>query len=319
MISASKEYELAYVNYYTGLFIVIFSAVTLLRIRFLYAFLTVLIITVANEYIMIFVQKMYQEGFSGWKFLVFINNNFYFLVMSSAVIATSYSIELYQRKDFLKRSMIDDEIKIIEDKNKQITRSRNRLDETVKDLQRVQARLEAIVDNDVTGIAVINRQFLYVFFNKAWLKMTGFTERELSKLTKLDVTFPDDREYIRNFLNSIFTGNLSEINIETRFLAKAGNVFWGSMYVSPVFDPYGNIESLIIIVADVTSRKEGEEKLRNSERRLREILQDKDRYLNIINSELKQASQYVLSIIPDEINEGEIRTKWKLIPSSKLG
>ncbi len=44
-----------------------------------------------------------------------------------------------------------------------------------------------------------------------------------------------------------------------------------------------------------------------------------EKYLKIITDELSRASDYVISLLPSEIKEGNIRTEWMLKPSSKLG
>ncbi len=46
---------------------------------------------------------------------------------------------------------------------------------------------------------------------------------------------------------------------------------------------------------------------------------EKDKYLEIIHQELKTASDYVMSFLPDSIKHGNITTDWYYIPTSSLG
>lgn len=44
-----------------------------------------------------------------------------------------------------------------------------------------------------------------------------------------------------------------------------------------------------------------------------------ERYLSLLSEELARASDYVISLIPAELKSGNIRTRWMLKPSSRLG
>lgn len=46
---------------------------------------------------------------------------------------------------------------------------------------------------------------------------------------------------------------------------------------------------------------------------------EKDNYLEIIHQELKTASDYVMSFLPDSIKQGNIKTDWFYVPTSSLG
>jgi len=59
--------------------------------------------------------------------------------------------------------------------------------------------------------------------------------------------------------------------------------------------------------------------LNNINRELAKIYSEKDKYLSIISKELQTASDYVISILPQPINKGAIKTSWKFVPSTKLG
>ena len=70
---------------------------------------------------------------------------------------------------------------------------------------------------------------------------------------------------------------------------------------------------------DITARKEAEIALKNSEQKLRDLNEQKDQYLSIINSDLDRATKYVNSLLPEEIDHPHLRIHWKIVPSAKLG
>ena len=59
--------------------------------------------------------------------------------------------------------------------------------------------------------------------------------------------------------------------------------------------------------------------MKNSEQKLRELNEQKDQYLSIINSDLDKATKYVNSLLPEKIDHPHLRIHWKIVPSSKLG
>ena len=73
------------------------------------------------------------------------------------------------------------------------------------------------------------------------------------------------------------------------------------------------------VTNDITERKEAEIALKNSELQLRELNEQKDQYLSIINSDLDKASKYVNSLLPDKIDIPQLKINWKIVPSAKLG
>ena len=76
-------------------------------------------------------------------------------------------------------------------------------------------------------------------------------------------------------------------------------------YYEVTYYPFRNTNNVIThivgVTNDITERKEAETALRNSEKELRELNEKKDKYLSIINSDLENASNYVSSLLPDEV------------------
>lgn len=61
------------------------------------------------------------------------------------------------------------------------------------------------------------------------------------------------------------------------------------------------------------------DKLSETIENLNIINEANERYLNILSEELTKASDYVISLIPGELKNGDIKTQWMLKPSSRLG
>jgi len=107
MIGFAEEYEPGYSSYYSGLMIVIAGIFTILRLRFYYAIIASLIIVAAYELVALFLQDMTVHGFESRRFLVFINNNFFFLSALAVGVFASFTLEYYIRQVFRQRKIID--------------------------------------------------------------------------------------------------------------------------------------------------------------------------------------------------------------------
>ncbi len=62
-----------------------------------------------------------------------------------------------------------------------------------------------------------------------------------------------------------------------------------------------------------------EEKVALRTRELQEALTERNKALDHLNQELAEATEYVRSILPNPISQGEIRINWKFVPSASLG
>lgn len=60
-------------------------------------------------------------------------------------------------------------------------------------------------------------------------------------------------------------------------------------------------------------------KIRKQKEELRFLNEKKDHYLSIISSDLETASNYIESLLPEEIYTNDLQIKWKIVPSAKLG
>ena len=76
---------------------------------------------------------------------------------------------------------------------------------------RVKNRYRAVFDNAAIGIDLLNRDGRIMKVNRALLDILGYTEEEISRLTFLDITHPDDREISKRKLESLLTGEVDSV------------------------------------------------------------------------------------------------------------
>lgn len=133
MIAIVQPEEPAYNYYYAGLILVIMWSYTFIRLRFIYAAIVCWLIVVSYEFSGIFLQNMLSNFDSR---IVFINNNFFFISANVMGMFINLLFEVYFRKDFLQRRLIEEKQKQLEDEKDELLRT-NELIKTELNMARV--------------------------------------------------------------------------------------------------------------------------------------------------------------------------------------
>ncbi len=130
------------------------------------------------------------------------------------------------------------------------------------------------------------------FMNSPAIEALGYNQAQLLKLTIFDFFLEKDRALFSYRFKSRI--NLEKKGIHTEsseyiveHIRKDGSVFWAEIHVSPLRNEAGKITGLTGITRDVSQRIIDEKNLKDSERRLREAVAAKDKFLSIIAHDLK--------------------------------
>ncbi len=319
MIALSGVGELSYTGYYPALFIIILLPLIFLRLRFYNIFLIILSIVIGYEYVLISLQRMFEGGAGGWQLPVLIVNNGFFITINAGFLVLGFMLEHSRRMNYMQSLNLSNGIKNLNKEKADLTSQKDDLKLALKELKVVEKRMSAIVNNDIAGIGILDINNNYKFVNSKWAEMLGYSEEELLGKRTFQVTHPGDRERTDEFFRKLIDGSLVVFNLEKRYVRKDGSCFWGNMNISPVQNENGETDDIIVIVVDITARREFEERLYESRENLRQLNDEKDRFLERINNELLFAAEHVRSLIPKKIKQGPIRTDWQLIPSEDLG
>ncbi|WP_413161171.1 PAS domain S-box protein [Capilliphycus salinus ALCB114379] len=126
--------------------------------------------------------------------------------------------------------------------------------------------LETILDNIPVMIALMDSQNNFIWVNQEWEKVSGYKFEEIGQFDIWADAFPDP-EYFQDIRKKVQaeTGSWVDMKIRVRD-GRITEQTWMNTYLSD-----GNI---IAIGQDITKRKRDEEKLRESEERLRRVLEN---------------------------------------------
>ena len=135
-------------------------------------------------------------------------------------------------------------------------------------LRQSEELFRATFEQAAVGISLAALDLTRLYVNDKLCAITGRTRDELLAGTVKDITHPDDLGVELAQLRALAAGEIENYTVEKRYLHKDGSVIWVHLTVSLLRDPEGRPERFIAFIEDITTRKQAEAALRESETRL---------------------------------------------------
>jgi diguanylate cyclase (GGDEF)-like protein/PAS domain S-box-containing protein len=129
------------------------------------------------------------------------------------------------------------------------------------------ARFAAMYERAAIGIALVDRRGLVVECNPALEEMLSFSEEELVGRSLNDHTYSADITADAVAFDQLMHGECDFYRLEKRYLARNTDVIWGHLSVSLVRDADGEPQFAIVMIENITARKEAEQQLREQAER----------------------------------------------------
>jgi PAS domain S-box-containing protein len=134
-------------------------------------------------------------------------------------------------------------------------------------LRASEARFRAIFEQSATGIALLDKQGRVIASNAALHQMLRRSSDELQGRRFTGFAHPDEKlKADVAVFREIRTGDRDSHRLQTRYVAKDGDVGWANLVLSLVRGPRGEPQFIIAIVEDITERKRAQEALIQSEK-----------------------------------------------------
>jgi PAS domain S-box-containing protein len=133
-----------------------------------------------------------------------------------------------------------------------------------------EARLRAMFEQTVVGIVLADLDLKLTFANEQYCRILGRSREEVLTLNIRDITHPDDLD---NNLEQLREAKASgaPFVIEKRYCKSDGSVVWIVNNVSLIRDQSGTPLYYMGVCQDITSRRQAQEALRESEERFRNM------------------------------------------------
>ena len=121
-------------------------------------------------------------------------------------------------------------------------------------------------------IQSVNADGRFIYVNKEWKKMLGYTDEDLKKITLMDVIRKDHQKYCMDVFKQVMKGKTVR-DVETVFVAKDGREIMVSGNAQSILKD-GEFASTVGFFVDITEHKKAEERLRASENKYRTLLEN---------------------------------------------
>ncbi|MCI4442125.1 MAG: PAS domain S-box protein, partial [Lentimicrobium sp.] len=135
-------------------------------------------------------------------------------------------------------------------------------------LQKSQEKLRGVFDLANSGIILTDLKGKYLLFNNWCTEAFGYTREEMNRLTRDEITHPDDLENSNLIFNKLVSGEIDRCQIEKRFIRKDKSFFWAEVSVSAIKDKNNKVVNTIGIINDITEQRNAKIALQESEARL---------------------------------------------------
>lgn len=173
-------------------------------------------------------------------------------------------------------------------------------------LRESEERFRSIFEASATGMVVLSLKGEFLQVNPAFCHFLGYAETELTKLTVMDVTHPEDLDATCRSLEEAWAGRLHKFDLEKRYVRKDGSVVWGMVTATWVLDSKKKPLYSVALIQDITARKRVEEVLRESDRMKTEFISTAAHELRTPLTSIQGFSQVLLTqdnISPEERKE----------------
>jgi PAS domain S-box-containing protein len=126
-------------------------------------------------------------------------------------------------------------------------------------LRESEERFRQVFEAGPLGIALAGRDYRFLKVNNALCRMVGYDEAELTQISFLDITHPDDLEVSTELAERLFRREIPSFRLQKRYVKKDGEIIWINLTTSIIHDGEGLPLYGLAMVEDITETKRAQE------------------------------------------------------------
>jgi two-component system CheB/CheR fusion protein len=133
-------------------------------------------------------------------------------------------------------------------------------------------RFRATFANASIGFAMTSPAGLLLTANPVFCQLTGYALEELRGKPFAELVHPEDRAANLAQQACMMAGDIADFTLENRYLRKDGRVVWVRKTVSLARNAHGTPHWIVVLIEDITRRRQAEEALRATSGSLERLL-----------------------------------------------
>ncbi|MFP5220875.1 MAG: sensor histidine kinase [Acidobacteriota bacterium] len=157
-------------------------------------------------------------------------------------------------------------------------------------LRESERRFRAIFEQAAVGLVQCTPDGHFLRANKRFIQICGYSPQELSGMNLRELTLPEDRQGDLASMRLVLSGHLPSYDMDKCLRTRDGETVWVHLTASAVRNDEGEVRSFIVVLEDVTARK-------NAEKAVTDSLCEKEILLREIHHRVKNNLQIISSLL----------------------
>ena len=180
---------------------------------------------------------------------------------------------------------------------------------------------QSVVENVNEVIFKTDSKGLWLFLNKSWQEITGFSVEESLGQSFLNYVYPDDRQLNMDIFALLINREQKYGRHEIRYIIKDGGFRWIEVFARLGLNDKGEITGTYGTLQDITERKNAEEEARKARIEAETANAAKSEFLSRMSHELRTPMNSILGFAQlldmGELNPGQKRGVNHILQSGK--
>jgi two-component system cell cycle sensor histidine kinase/response regulator CckA len=126
-------------------------------------------------------------------------------------------------------------------------------------LRESEERFRRVFEEGPLGVALVGKDYRFLKVNSALCQMVGYTEAELTQMSLVDITHPEDVEMDTELAGQLFRCEIPNYRLQERYVKKNGDSIWINLTASIIRDPEGRPWYGLAMIEDITEAKRAQE------------------------------------------------------------
>jgi PAS domain S-box-containing protein len=146
-------------------------------------------------------------------------------------------------------------------------------------------QFRGVFEASAAGMALLSMEGTYFKVNQRFCDIVGYSEAEMMSMNWRDLTLAEDIPAIEALDSRVEQGDLGEFFAERRLVRKDGKVIWTSLSSAQLRDRDNKPQHIYSFIQDISELKEAEQAVRESEAKLRELLDSGPIGIGVVDQE----------------------------------